>query len=85
MSARHTHKSEHDAHMSTVVDPWIPILLVHTEIAMLSSNMDPKSWKEAMTSYNVAEWVEGFREEMIYLQAQNVFTLILKSSVPVGC
>jgi len=63
MSARHTCKYEHDAHMSTVVDPWIPISLVDTEMA----NMDPKSWKEAMTSYDVAEWVEGFKEEMISL------------------
>jgi len=55
MSARHTCESEHNAHMSTVANPWIPILPVDTKMAMLSSDMDPKSWKEAMTSYNTAE------------------------------
>ena len=38
-----------------------------------------------MTSYNVAKWVEGLREEMASLQAHDVFTLIPKSSIPAGC
>jgi len=48
---------------------------------MLSSDMDPKSWKEAMATYNVTEWMEGLKEEMVSLWAHNVFTLIPKSSI----
>jgi len=27
--------------------------------------MDPKSWKEAMALYDVAEWAEGLKEKWI--------------------
>jgi len=32
-------------------------------MVMLSSDMDPKSWKEAMASYDVSDWTEGLRED----------------------
>src|SRR5882672_6449199 len=79
------HETNQDAQVSVDADHWIPISLDVTEAAMLSSDMDPKSWKKAMAAYDVTEWIEGLREEMVSLRAHNVFTLIPKSSVPVGC
>jgi len=46
------------------MDRWIPISPIDTESAMLSSDTDPKSWKEAIASYDVAEWIKGLKEEM---------------------
>jgi len=54
------------------------------ESEMQSCDTDPKSWKEAMASYDTAEWAEGIKEEMDSLWAHKVFTLILKSSGPNG-
>jgi len=51
---------------------------------MISYDTDLKSWKEAMTSYDTVEWVEGLKEEMDSLWAHEVFTLIPKSSFPKG-
>jgi len=81
MDKEHIHETDHDAQVSVDADHWIPISLDVMEMAMLLSNTDPKLWKEAMTAYDAAEWTEGLREEMVSLQAHNVFTLILKSSV----
>jgi len=52
---------------------------------MLSCNMDLKSWKETMASYDATEWVEGIKEEIDSLHAHEVFTLIPKCSIPHGC
>ena len=38
-----------------------------------------------MAAYDVTEWMECLREEMVSLWAHDVFPLIPKSSVPVGC
>jgi len=84
MDKEHIHETDHDTQVSVDADHWISISLDVTEMAMLSSNTDPKSWKEAMTMYDAAEWTEGLREEMVSLQAHNVFTLVPKSSIPAG-
>jgi len=70
--------------MSITRDHWFPISPEDTEMVMLSSDMDPKSWKEAIALYDAADWTEGLREEMASLWAHNVITLILKSSFQAG-
>ena len=84
MIKEQNHKMNQDAQVSTDADCWIPISPDITEVAMLSSDMDPKSWKEAMAAYDATDWVEGLREEMASLWAHNVFTLIPKLSIPAG-
>ena len=59
MSTKHVHETGQDAHASINIDHWILISLEDIEMTMLSSDMDPKLWKEAMASYDAAEWVEG--------------------------
>jgi len=83
MNKECTHETNQDAHISADTDHWIPISWDVTKVAMLSSNMDSKSWKEAMATYNATEWIEGLKEEMVSLWAHNMFTLIQKSSIPV--
>jgi len=78
MSEKHICEMGQDAHMSIARDHWIPISPEDTEMEMLSSDMDPKLWKEAMALYDVADWTEGLREEMTSLQAHDLFTLIPK-------
>ena len=56
-----------DALSATDTDCWIPIPLNGIESVMLSCDMDPKLWKEAMASYNATEWAEGLKEEMASL------------------
>ena len=63
MSARHVCEKGQDAHMSITRDHWFPISPEDTKMVMLSSDMDPKSWKEAMASYDVSDWTEGLRED----------------------
>jgi len=84
-NTKHLCGTDQEAHPSIDTEYWIPISPDGIESMMLSLEMDPKSWKEAMASYDVAEWAEGLKEEMDSLQAHKVFTLILKSSVPKGC
>jgi len=62
----------HEAEQAVDMDHWIPISLVDTKSAVLSSDTDPKLWKEAMASYDATEWIEGLRDEMTSLQAHNV-------------
>ena len=78
MSTKHVNETGEDAHMSINIDHWIPISPEDTETVMLSSNTDPKSWKEAMSSHDAAKWAEGLREEMASLWAHDIFTLIPK-------
>jgi len=66
-SEKHPCKAGTDTQMSIDVDPWIPIYPDGIESAMLSSDTDLKSWKEAMASYDAAERVEGLRDEMVSL------------------
>ena len=78
------HMAGQDAHTSAETEHWIPIFSDGVESAMLSCDTDPKSWKEALASYNATEWVEVLKEEMDSLCAHEVFTLIPKSSIPQG-
>ena len=77
-------ETNHDAQVSDDADCWIPISPEITEMAMLSYDMDPKLWKEVMAAYDAAEWMEGLKEEMESLRTHDVFTLVPKSSIPVG-
>jgi len=84
-STKHPLETDQDTPPTADTDCWIPISPNGIESVMLSCDMDPKLWKEAMASYDAAEWVEGLKEEMDSLRAHDVFTLIPKSSVPKGC
>jgi len=83
-SMEHLWEMDQDALPATEADYWIPMSSNSIESAILSCDTDPKLWKEAMASYNAAEWEEGLKEEMDSLWAHEVFTLVPKSSVPKG-
>ena len=82
---KHVCEIGQDAHVSIKFDHWIPFSPDDTKMMMLLLDTDPKLRKQAMASYDAAEWVEDLRKEMASLWAHNVFTLIPKSSIPVGC
>jgi len=81
---KHVCEIGQDAHVSIKFDHWIPFSPDDTKMMMLLLDTDPKLRKQAMASYDAAEWVEDLRKEMASLWAHNVFTLILKLSVPGG-
>ena len=61
---------------------WVPLSLDCEEHAMLSSDTDPKTWREAMDLDDTLEWIEGLIEEMESLRAHYVFTLVPRHSIP---
>ena len=81
---KHLCGTDQEAHPSIDTEYWIPISPDSIESVMLSCDTDPKLWKEAMASYDTAEWAEGLKEEIDSLQAHEVFTLVPKSSVAKG-
>jgi hypothetical protein len=45
---------------------------------------DPRTYKEAMMMQYAPQWDAGYDEEMTSLKTHNVWTLVPRSSVPIG-
>jgi hypothetical protein len=54
------------------------------DLTLLSSDNDPKDFKDAMSHADTAEWRTSIGEEVQSLKDHNVFTLIPRKEVPVG-
>ena len=63
---------------------WVPLFPNGDESAMMSSDTDPKTWREAMAAEDALEWIEGLEEEMDSLRAHKIFMLIPRHSIPTG-
>jgi len=82
-SARCTQDTENVSHIA--VQTWWVLLSPNSEeCTMLSSDTDPKTWREAMAADDAPDWIEGLKEEMASLRAHNVFTLVPRHSIPMG-
>ena len=81
-SAKRSQEERNAAHVTQEMR-WVPLSPNCEESAMMSSNTDPKTWREAMDAADTAQWIEGLEEEMASLRAHNVFTLVPRHSVSV--
>ena len=82
-STRHTQDTENVSHIA--VQTWWVLLSPNSEeCTMLSSDTDPKTWREAMAADDAPDWIEGLKEEMASLRAHNVFTLVPRHPIPTG-
>ena len=83
-SAKCSWEERNPAHVTQEMR-WVPLSPDCEESAMMSSNTDPKTWREAMDAADAAQWIEGLEEEMASLRAHNMFTLVPRHAVPPGC